>query len=105
MSIDLAKLSLAELKALQSNIAKAIASFENRRRSEALAAMEATAKEHGFALSELLGAATTPRKRMAARAKYAHPENASVTWTGRGRKPLWVAAALSSGRKLEDLLI
>lgn len=105
MSNDLSKLSLAELKALQSNVAKAIASFEDRRRAEALAAMEAAAKEHGFALSELLGAATAPRKRMPARAKYAHPDNASVTWTGRGRKPLWVADALSSGRKLEDLLI
>ena len=105
MSIDLSNLGLAALKSLQRDVAKAIASFEDRRRAEALAAMEAAAKDHGFTLSELLGAAATQKKRMPARAKYAHPENASVTWTGRGRKPLWVAEILSCGRKLEDLLI
>jgi DNA-binding protein H-NS len=37
--------------------------------------------------------------------KYRNPDNASETWTGRGRQPKWVAAALSSGKSLDDLKI
>ncbi|MCJ1900192.1 MULTISPECIES: hypothetical protein [Paracoccus] len=51
--IDLNALSLAELKQLEKNVAKAIASFEDRRKAEAPAAAEAVAKEHGFSLSDL----------------------------------------------------
>ncbi len=34
--------------------------------------------------------------------KYRNPENPSETWAGRGLKPRWLAAALKSGKKLED---
>jgi DNA-binding protein H-NS len=62
------------------------------------------AREHGFALSELLGDMHA-RRRKPARAKYAHSENAAVTWTGRGRKPKWVAEHLAKGRTLDDLAV
>lgn len=104
MSIDLSVLSLADLKSLQKDVVKAIASFEGRRRQEALSAMEAAAREHGFALAELIDRAPT-KKRKPARAKYAHPENATVTWTGRGRKPKWVVEFLATGRTIDDLVI
>jgi DNA-binding protein H-NS len=38
-------------------------------------------------------------------AKYRHPENAELTWTGRGRKPVWVQELLTAGKTLEDLAI
>jgi DNA-binding protein H-NS len=37
--------------------------------------------------------------------KYRNPEDRSEKWTGRGRQPLWVVAALKSGKKLDDFLI
>jgi DNA-binding protein H-NS len=37
--------------------------------------------------------------------KYRNPERPSETWSGRGKQPRWVNAHLSSGRKVEDLLI
>jgi DNA-binding protein H-NS len=37
--------------------------------------------------------------------KYRNPANKSETWTGRGRQPKWVAAALKSGQKIDDLAI
>ena len=37
--------------------------------------------------------------------KYANPADASQTWTGRGRRPIWVQAALDSGKTLNDLEI
>jgi DNA-binding protein H-NS len=38
-------------------------------------------------------------------AKYQNPDDPSVKWSGRGRKPKWVEMALSHGGKLEDLAI
>ncbi len=37
--------------------------------------------------------------------KYRNPDNPSETWAGRGLKPRWLAAALKSGKKLEDFAI
>ena len=102
--IDLNTFSLAELKKLQKDVAKAIDDFKEREKKAALAAVEAAAKEHGYSLAQLLDEkAAKPRKRVAP--KYANPENPSETWTGRGRKPRWVVAALDAGKTLEDLKI
>jgi DNA-binding protein H-NS len=35
--------------------------------------------------------------------KYFNPSAPLETWSGRGKQPLWVVAALRSGHKLEDL--
>jgi len=96
-------LSLDELKAIQKDAAKAIASFESRARNEALAAVAAKAKEMGFTLDELLGGAK--QKGSKAAPKYCHPQNPSKTWTGKGRQPNWVKEALKAGQSMDDLLI
>ena len=104
MNLDVNSLSLKELKDLQSQVARAIATFEDRKKREALAELEEKAREMGFSLAELTGTAA-PRKRAPATAKYANPANAADTWSGRGRKPRWFAEALSAGRKPEDMAL
>lgn len=104
MAIDLNSMSLKDLKDLQSQVTKAIAGYEDRKKAEALQALDAKAREMGFVLSELLGSAAPKRKRMV-KAKYANPADASQTWTGRGRRPKWVEAALAGGKSLDDLAI
>lgn len=104
MGLDLDKYSFKELKEIQSQVAKAISSFEDRKRKEALVDIEDRAKALGFTLAELTGIAVT-RKRSPAVAKYANPADATDTWSGRGRKPRWFAAALKSGKKPEDFAI
>jgi DNA-binding protein H-NS len=102
--IDLNELSLADLKKLQKDVAKAVDNFADRERKAALAELDALARERGFTLAQLvddLGA--KPRKSVAP--KYANPSNPSETWTGRGRKPLWVVAALAAGKSMDDLAI
>ncbi|WP_407690599.1 H-NS histone family protein [Rhodophyticola porphyridii] len=37
--------------------------------------------------------------------KYRHPDNPSITWTGRGRRPTWINEALAAGKSLEDFEI
>lgn len=104
MTIDLNVLSLKELKELQSQVAKAIGTFEDRKKKVALAELEEKARELGFSLAELTGT-TAPRKRAPAAAKYANPADQSETWSGRGRKPRWFEAALAAGKSPEDLAI
>jgi DNA-binding protein H-NS len=103
--MDLNSLSLKELKDLQSQVARAIAGFEDRRKREALAALEEMAREKGYSLAELTGAAAAPRKRSPSVAKYANPANKADTWSGRGRKPRWFSEALAKGKKPDDLAI
>jgi len=37
--------------------------------------------------------------------KYRNPEDPGETWAGRGLKPRWLAAALKTGKKLDDFRI
>ena len=104
MSNNLGSMSLKELKDLQSQVAKAIAGFEDRKKKQAIAELEEKAREMGYSWAEITGSALT-RKRTAAVAKYANPVNTSETWSGRGRKPRWFVAALASGKKPEQMAI
>ena len=104
MEIDLGALSLKELKALQSQITKAIATFDDRRKRDALTELEEKARELGFSLAELTGT-SAQRKRSAATPKYANPSNPDDTWSGRGRKPRWFAEALAAGSSAESMAV
>jgi len=100
-------MSLEDLRALRTQIDRAISSFETRRRKEALAAAERAAREMGFNLADLTSGSGRGRRGSAAAGesapKYAHPEDASQTWSGRGRRPRWVTEQLEAGKSLEDL--
>src|SRR3977135_3836795 len=37
--------------------------------------------------------------------KYRNPQTPSETWSGRGKQPRWLAAAIKTGRKIEDFRI
>ena len=47
---------------------------------------------------------TTRRKYPAVRPRYRNPET-SETWSGRGKQPRWLIAAMEAGRSLDDLRI
>jgi DNA-binding protein H-NS len=103
-NIDISSLSVAELAALKGSIDSII---EGRRESELLdlrETFEAMAEKAGFTLEEVMQA-TSSKKRPAVPAKYRNPDNQMDTWSGRGRKPLWVVALLESGGSLEACLI
>ena len=52
MAMNLEALSLKELKDLQSQVTRAIATYEDRKKKEALAELEEKAREMGFSLAE-----------------------------------------------------
>jgi DNA-binding protein H-NS len=101
---NLEALSLGELKKMQKDVAKAISTFGDRQKAEARAKVEAVARDLGYSLAELVGT-ETKSSRAPAVAKYRHPENPALTWSGRGRKPQWFVDALASGKSADDMAI
>jgi DNA-binding protein H-NS len=104
-AFDLEKLSLTELKSLQKDIAKAIADFGNKKKVEALSALEEHAKTLGFSLEELTGVKVRRAQTGSGVPKYRHPESPEVTWSGRGRKPAWFIAAIDAGKAAESMAV
>lgn len=103
MDINLDGMSLKELRDFHKKIGREIEVYEARQKERATAAAEKAAGEHGFSLKDLLGSA--PKKKSKVIAKFVNPDDASATWTGRGRQPRWVKGHLDAGGSLEQLLI
>lgn len=102
--INLDKMSRDELLKLRDSVEEALKVNERQARKNALAAAKKAAAEHGFSLDEIMGGkkgAAAPKSAP----KYANPDDPDQTWTGRGRQPNWVKAALSAGKSLEDMAI
>jgi DNA-binding protein H-NS len=97
-------MSLAELRDLQKDIVKAIANFEIRQKADARNKLVILAHELGYTFDELAALEGSKRKRAPSTTIYKHPENPTITWSGRGRKPAWYTAHLEAGGRPEDLL-
>lgn len=104
VGFDLDVLTLKELQQLQKDVSKAISTYEDRHKAEARAKLEALAKEMGYSLADMLSPGGK-KVRATAGAKYRHPENPAVTWSGRGRKPQWFADHVNAGKEPKDLAV
>lgn len=119
--MDLSTLSLTELRRLQGRIDTEIRRRSDTARRDLLKKMQKMAAEEGLSLSDVIAGATNEKKPAAAKPrraakgsakktgkvppKYRHPEDASLSWSGRGRKPLWVESWIAEGKALDALLI
>ena len=108
--MNLRTMTLKQLYKLQKDVENAIQAAKSRELELAKKKLEKEAQKLGYSLAELLDsppskqtAQKTLRKSVAP--KYQNPANHAETWTGRGRKPLWVQAALNAGKSLQDLEI
>jgi DNA-binding protein H-NS len=102
-NVDISNLSVAELEKLKGSIDSAIA---NRRDTELLTlrqAIDDMLEEAGFTLDDILQVRSV--KKRAVKAKYSNPSNPDETWSGRGRKPIWVQNWVNAGNELNDCLI
>lgn len=101
---NLNDLSLPELRDLQKAIVKAIANFEVWQKAEARNKLAILAHELGYTFDELAALDGGKRKRAPSTTIYRHPENPTITWSGRGRKPAWYIAHVEAGGDPEALL-
>ncbi|HEF0011248.1 TPA: H-NS histone family protein [Citrobacter freundii] len=84
-----------------------IAQQQNAERQSKIEALRAQLLEDGIDPSELLGSVkssrpTAVRAPRPAKYKYIDENGDEKTWTGQGRTPKVIAAALESGKVLED---
>ena len=76
----------------------------------ARAEIERIAREAGVSVAELVAqaggkAAKPASNRPPVAAKYRNHADSSQTWTGRGKRPRWLADAIASGAALDSFLI
>lgn len=100
--MDLSTYSLDQLISLKRDVEKEIASFEKRALENARAELEKHAETLGYSLEQIMN---TKAKRTKIAPKYRDPNDPSQTWTGRGRKPIWILNQLDAGVQLKDLEI
>jgi len=101
------KMSFAELAELRDRVDAAMVAAKESEKDHLRAEMEAMAARAGLSLSEVIGASRTQSKLKGTKVtvKYRNPKNSEETWTGRGRKPNWLVAALKKGQKLETFQV
>lgn len=96
-------LSFQELVSLRDVVEAEIKARQTEERAKAKKQILEIAKSFNISVEDVLGKGAAGRKPV--EAKYRHPTDSSLTWTGRGRKPAWVQALLDQGKTLDDLLI
>ena len=106
--IQLEKLTVKELEALEIELQEAIAARKVAEKAEVKEKLAAMAEKSGFTVDELFGkprrnAAGTVKAKVAP--KYRNPQNSAETWTGRGRMPLWIKTLTDKGAKRDKFLI
>lgn len=100
------KMSFAELAELRDRVEAAMVAARAAEKENLRAEMEAMAARAGLSLSEVVGARGQSKlKGTKISIKYRNPKNDDETWTGRGRKPNWLVAALKKGQKLESFQV
>lgn len=114
--IDLNSMPLRDLVKLQAELAVLIPRKRDADRADLLATMAQTAAAHGLKLGDLFGSKAARNMRSAHAApkrraghwrklkvaKFVNRKNASETWTGRGRRPVWLANAIKRGASLQE---
>jgi DNA-binding protein H-NS len=120
MPINIDSMSAKELTAWIARASQRRKKLEKRKPAVGVRKqINAVAKKAGYTVAELFGvgakASTALKPNRAARksskaggkvaSKYRNPDNHAQTWAARGKRPLWLAAEIAKGRKLEEFAI
>ena len=107
--MDLSKLSVGDLRALQDQVTKQLKIAAEKDISKAREEIHAIAQRAGISLQELLNGSKKPSKDKSAKAtgkvavQFRNPAHAEQQWTGRGRQPKWVKEWLDAGKHIDAL--
>jgi DNA-binding protein H-NS len=104
---DLAR-EKAEAEKRLAELRRAESEYDDRRKKELKAQIEAMLKEEGYSAADLFGAKAA-KKQSAGKPKgtpkYRHPENPDLTWSGRGRQPQWYKDHIEAGGNPQALAV
>jgi DNA-binding protein H-NS len=111
MTIDISSLNSRELLELAEKAKTEAAALRENEKRSARERVNEFAVSLGFSIAELFAFASKPTmpagktKGSKSAPKYHSLDDASLTWTGRGRRPDWVNSHLAAGGNLEALRI
>ena len=97
--------TLEDLRAMEEIVQKEIASRVKAEADEARKKIRELASAYGLDVESILAAPTAKATRQPVEAKYRHPDNHELTWTGRGRAPVWVTDLEAAGVNRESFKI
>lgn len=108
--MNLNSYSLPQLRQLQARLVRELAKRDTSKKEELLKQFEKLARAEGLSLADVLDAGAPsgkPKLRLVGAtpkpakeplpAKYRHPADPSLNWSGRGRQPLWMTTFLANG--------
>jgi DNA-binding protein H-NS len=109
MAINLKGFSSDQLRALIRKAKKREKDLSKERVAKVRSKVLALIKSEKLTVDEVFPGRGRPsrkgRKLGKVKPKYRNPGDPGQTWTGRGKRPRWFAAALAGGKKEKDLLI
>lgn len=102
--MDLSRYNSGELQQLKNDIDKELNQRRKQEAKQAQQELKEVAEKYGFSLSELVpsSAAKGTRSNSKGTVRFRHPQDPSKTWSGRGRKPVWVKEWEAAGRSLDE---
>lgn len=110
MTIDLSALTTEELQGVIVEAQRLITKKKKAELKDARVKAEKLAAELGFTLEELFKGKAEDEQalvkvRKPVEIRYRNPANTEETWTGRGKQPRWLVAALAAGKSLTDFAV
>ncbi|WP_407276199.1 H-NS family nucleoid-associated regulatory protein [Halothiobacillus sp. DCM-1] len=105
--IDLNGMTEADLRQLMSQAERALRDRHQQRIHGLRKEAEELAASLGMTVAEVFGLEKA-QKSMAGKKvapKYINPANPAETWTGRGKRPRWLADALNAGASLSQFAV
>ena len=100
-------LTTPQLRELQAEISGELSEREKGELAQTRQQIFELVNLKGFAVRKLVleAQARGQRKNGKAPVRYRNPDNSALTWTGRGRKPVWLVELLATGRYLDDFKV
>lgn len=107
MSVNISKLTIAELQELIAESSNRIEELKVQLREETRSRAMSLITDAGFTIDEILGNKDKRKgaKRAPSAIKYRNPKNPNHAWTGKGRPPQWLVDALADGKTREDFAV
>lgn len=100
---DLSKYSLSQLRKLEAQLVEELKKRHFLGISQAREQILHIARGAGLSVDDLVsGKSPKAPGQPPAPAKYRHPDDPSLVWSGRGRQPTWIKDWVASGRSIDD---
>ncbi|BAL79444.1 H-NS family nucleoid-associated regulatory protein [Bradyrhizobium cosmicum] len=106
--LDFDNMSVDELWRLHEQIGRILSArltTEKRELEKRLSQLHREGEERDTELQNSSGAVRRRRKYPEVLPKYRNPNSPTETWSGRGKQPRWLVAALKTGRRIEEFAI